>query len=299
MTMLSGVVSVVATLVLLSGCNLYPQDEYEEEYVVESHLIAQQPMPEVRLSTTAPFDENYYFDERAVSNAGVRIYRYDPDNNQDKIYSYREVQRGIYHPQEGGKTDPVKPGYRYRLDITLPEDNNHRIEAETVVPDTFSVKEIIRDRAVYQSPQQLEFRITTNRNNRQNYFIYSTRALEPDEANITPFWEDAVDDINDAIRIRTSIVNEENFDVNPDETLTLRLPWIGIAFYGHNEISTFSLDDNAFDFFRSQPVQVGGGAGTLSPGEIQNIIYNIDGAIGLFGSMAKLDIRVEVLPPSF
>ncbi len=289
-------------LILISfgatGCDIYGQDEYEEQYVVESYLIANRNMPEVRLSTTAPFNENYNFNEQAVPNAVVRIHRYDENRQRDKTYTYEEQNRGVYLPQTGDINDLVVPRLTYRLEIEIPDDNYHRIEAETSVPDTFSVREVIRDRAYYQSPSQLEFTITRNRTNgRQNYFIYATEALEPLEDNLTQFWKDAVDDYEEARRIRTTIINEENFDVNPDGTLTLRMPWIGIAFYGPNIISTFSIDDNSYDFFRSQPVQTGGGAGTLSPGEIQNIIYHVNGAIGLFGSMSVLDIKVIVDRP--
>ncbi len=285
---------------LLAGCDLYGQDDYAEQYVVESYLVAKHPMPQIRLSTTAPFNETYQFDERAVPGAEVFVHRYDENGVRDRVYEYVEDAHGVYRPLQPIREELVLPRFTYRLDISFPDRNDHRITAETSVPDTFSVREVIRDETFYQSPEQLEFRITRNRtNDRQNYFIYATESLEPLEENLTPFWRDAADDIEELARIRTTIVNEENFDLNPDGTLTLRMPWIGIAFYGKNIISTFSLDDNSYDFFRSQAVQTGGGPGTLSPGEIQNIIYNIDGAIGLFGSMSVLDIEVNVLrPPS-
>lgn len=303
-TLRSATAPLLALLIMIplaAGCDLYGQDDYVEQYVVESYLIAHQPMPEVRLSTTAPFNENYYFDERAVLGADVRIHRYDETGRRDKTYHYTETERGIYHHQVEDIFERVLPRRTYRLEIALPRANDHRITAVTSVPDTFSVKEVIRDKAYYQSEEQLEFLITRNRTNgRQNYFIYATESLDPQEENLTPFWSQASDDgIDELVRIRTNIVNEENFDANPDGTLTLRMPWIGIAFYGPNIISTFSLDDNSYDFFRSQPVQSGGGAGTLSPGEIQNIIYNMEGAIGLFGSMSVLNIEVEVLRPPF
>ncbi|MDG5767263.1 DUF4249 family protein [Balneolales bacterium ANBcel1] len=285
-----------------AGCELYRQDDYEEQFVVESYLIAGEPLPEVRLSITAPFDESYYFEERAVGDADITISWYDEGGQRRSSFRYIEQERGIYIPAEPDRATEVEPRHMYRLeaDVPLASGTLHRIEAETVIPDTFSVMEVVRNRAVYQDPEQLEFRITRNRQaGRQNHYIYSTESLEPYEENLTPFWDDITDDLDDAIRIRTGIVNEENFDINPDGTLTLRMPWIGIAFYGQNIISTFSIDNNTYDFFRSQPVQAGGGAGSISPGEIQNIIYHVDGGIGLFGGMSKLDILVTVdRPPS-
>jgi len=50
-----------------------------------------------------------------------------------------------------------------------------------------------------------------------------------------------------------------------------------------------------YDFLRSQSVQTGGS--TLSPGEIQNIDYNVEGGIGIFGSMASDTIAVNILEP--
>ena len=46
-------------LTLLAGCELYKQDNYQEYYVVESYLIANNVLPELRLSTTAPVDAEY------------------------------------------------------------------------------------------------------------------------------------------------------------------------------------------------------------------------------------------------
>ena len=295
------VMAILITVTGLAGCDLYGQDDYEEQFVIESYLIAREPLPELRISTTAPFYEPYNFDERAVSNAEVRIYVYDESDDLRYTFPYFEQRPGIYTPADQDTGQRVLPRHTYRLEIDapLPNGDMHRIEAQTIVPDTSSIRNVIRDQAVYQSQTQLEFRITNNRTyDRQNYFIFSTKSLEPNEDNLTPFWNDALDDeedYRDAIRIRTNIVNEGNFSTNPDGTLTLRMPWIGIAFYGPNTISTYTLDDNTYDYFRSQPSQTGGGAGTISPGEIQNIIHHVDGGIGLFGSMSVLDMDVEVL----
>lgn len=290
---------LVASGHLFAGCDLYGQDEFEEDYVVESYLIALQPLPEIKISKSIPFNKSYRFEENSVSGAAVRLHRYNEEGQKEYSYLYQMQSPGIYSPDPADSTDRIKPRKTYRLEIAFPDEPSRHIHATTTVPDTFSVRQVVRDRAIYQDEKQLEFTISRNRSDgRQLYFIYATESMNPVEENMTPFWKQAVDDPEEARRIRTTIVNEENFDVNEDGTLTLRMPWIGIAFYGENIISTFSLDDNTYDFFRSQPVQAGGGPGTLSPGEIQNIIYNIDGAIGLFGSMSVLESRVYVERPS-
>jgi hypothetical protein len=88
------------------------------------------------------------------------------------------------------------------------------------------------------------------------------------------------------------IVNEANFDPNPGGTITIKIPWIAIAFYGPNIININAIDGNVLDFIRSQRIQRR--APTLSPGEIPNIIDNIEGGTGLFGSFARVRVQVFV-----
>lgn len=288
---------ILAPLLLLS-CDLYSQDEYQQQYVIESWLIASEPLPEVRVSQTAPFQSVYTFEEFAVPGALVRLLLLDENGRTEQVFPYKPHGPGTYVPESQDAGTLVVPGATYRLEVEVSEPEQHRIHATTTIPDTLHTVQVIRDRAVYQGPEQLEFRIHTgNRLTRQNYFIYSTRAHEPEPENLTPFWADAVEEPDEAVQIRTNIVNEANFDRNDDGTINLRMPWIGIAFYGRNTITTFSLDDNAYDFFRSQPVQTGGGPSTLSPGEIQNIIYHVEGGIGLLAGLSRLDIEVIVDRP--
>ncbi|MEX0929546.1 MAG: hypothetical protein WDZ53_09085, partial [Balneolales bacterium] len=108
---------------------------------------------------------------------------------------------------------------------------------------------------------------------------------------LTPFWQNAENDQNSFEIINSGIINQENYVIE-NEALVLRYPWIGIAYYGPNEINTYAIDDNVYDFYRSQSVQLGGS--TLSPGEIPNIIYNVDGGIGLFGGMAGAGVRIFI-----
>ena len=91
------------------------------------------------------------------------------------------------------------------------------------------------------------------------------------------------------------ILNEENYDVNPDGTLTIKYPWLAITFYGPNRIFANALDDNLYDYIRSQSIQQGGS--TFSPGEIPNPLENVEGAHGVFGSYARISFDLFVLRP--
>ena len=97
----------------------------------------------------------------------------------------------------------------------------------------------------------------------------------------------------DAIDYET--FNEDNYDVNPDGTLTIRYPWLGITFYGPNRLIANALDDNLYDFIRSQSVQQGGS--TFAPGEIPNPLARVNGAHGVFGSYARVSFDLFVIRP--
>jgi hypothetical protein len=100
-----------------------------------------------------------------------------------------------------------------------------------------------------------------------------------------------------ALRITNSpIINEGNYDINQDGTLTIRLPWIAVAFFGENRLTASALDDNLYDFIRTQTVQQGGS--TLSPGEIPNVIERIEGGTGVFGSFARSSYVVRITQAS-
>lgn len=53
--------TLIALFTVLSACEVYEQDSYEEYYVVESYLVANRQLPQVRVSTTAPVNDFYAF----------------------------------------------------------------------------------------------------------------------------------------------------------------------------------------------------------------------------------------------
>lgn len=280
----------ILTAMIFTSCDLYEQDEYVEQYVVESYLIAGKGLPQVRLTTTASFDREYLPNEVSVSDAVVHIHLLSEDGTRQTTYEYSETRDGVYEKSSRNNIF-VEEKRTYELDITLPGSDNV-ISAQTTVPGKFEVLSVDRDTSVYQTERQLQATFSSSYYpGRQSYYIFATEALEPDNYDITPFWKMADNDRSSLTLINSGIINEENYRVEGDK-LILRYPWLGIAYYGPNEINTYAIDDNVYDFHRSHSVQLGGS--TLSPGEIPNIIYNVEGAIGLFGSMAGASVRVYV-----
>ncbi|MFY0684443.1 MAG: DUF4249 family protein [Balneola sp.] len=293
---------LIFTLFVVS-CDQYPQDDYEQFYVVETYLVAQNELPEIYLSTTAPVTSKYLFQDYAVSNASVTIdlLSDDKDSSIEQFYSYSMDQQnpGVYKPRV---LHEVLPSRTYRIRIEdLPNDPSASIVGYTTVPDTFSTLSEVPDTVVYQSGEQIELKITESVNpDRQSYFIFTTISESPEFESFTPlyldFYDEDEEDLGDYVKTSSGIVNEENFDIHPNGTLTLKYPWIGVAFFGDNLIVANTVDDNVYDFLRSQSVQLGGS--TLSPGEIPNVLYKLEGGIGIFGSLAADTIRTYIKRPS-
>lgn len=289
--------TLLIILLILTSCDLYKQDEYQEYYVVESYLVANDNLPQVRLSTTNPIDETYEFQDNTVSGATVAIHRLNPDSSIAERYQYSQQQPGIYTPNDN--TTLIQDEQLYRLHVTTVD--GHEITATTYVPGDFETINELEPTYIYQSPNQVELTTTPSSylTNRQTYYIFTVTALQPDTSNLTPFYADIVSDADTDIEeyyVNSSgIINERNYDRNDDNTITLNLPWIGIVFYGSNTIITNAIDDNLYDFLRSHETQSGGT--TLSPGEIQNIRYNVNGGIGVFGSVASDTNRTFIARP--
>lgn len=285
---------------LMISCDIYPQDEYEEFYVVESYLVANRQLPALKLSTTAPATEVYNFDNLGVNNATVQVFLLEgvEGTNPEQVFSYTNTAPGVY---EATVQHDVLPTRTYQLNITFPNPAEE-VNAFTIVPDTFSVIGGVPSSIVYQSTEQLEVTISKSSfPGRQNVYIFNTIADEPIIENLTPlyadFYEDDEDLLEDFANLSSGILNEANFDDNPDGTVTIRYPWLAVAFYGDSKIVANTIDDNIYDFVRSQSVQLGGS--TLSPGEIQNVIYRMEGAIGVFGAIASDTIQTDILRPDF
>ncbi len=288
------------TALLLFSCESYNQDDYREYIVVEGYAVAGQSLPDIRLGTTAPADAVYSFEDNFIQNAIVLVTLLDENGEPEEVFEYAEStdEPGIYNPLL--LSYQVEPLRTYKLDIVF-TDRDDQISATTTVPDQVEVVNEIPESVVYQSENQLEIILAEpEQTNGQNVFVFNTISLEPAIDNLTPFYlsviEDEEDvDISEYVRNSSGLINEGNFDPLPDGTILLRFPWIGVAFYGENLVVTLSVDENLSDVIRSQDVQLGGS--TLSPGEIPNLLYNIEGGIGVFGSLSADTINTSFSRP--
>ncbi|MCC5940224.1 MAG: DUF4249 family protein [Balneolaceae bacterium] len=285
----------------ISGCDSYLQEDYEEIVVVESYAVANRQLPPVRVTTTVPADIEYNLNSAAITNANVQIVLLDENGNDEEVFPYRfaDGNQGVYIPSIESQQHIVIPRRTYRLDINF-NDRDEVIRAFTTVPDQVEIIGEVAENLVYQSSEQLEILIAENiRTQNQSVFVFSTVAQEPVIENLTPFYRASVDDGNveliDLINNSSGLINEGNFQRNPDGTVTLRFPWIGVAFFGPNLVVTSSVDENLNNLVRSQQFQLGGS--TLPPGEIPNLLYNVEGGIGVFGSLSSDTVSTSFLRP--
>ena len=296
--------SVLAALMLLGGCDTVSTDP-ESEVVVEAYLIADEPLPHVRLTQSVAATERFTPEDAAVRGADVAVQLLDNTGAPEATYPYEEVAPSQYQPVDDGIT--VRPRRRYRLVVTTP--NGDEVRAETTVPDTIEVIDITNTEVVYQGPEQPQFIIRpTQGTDRQNIYAFAITSQLDFEGQseeeladeLTPFYADAYDPEEDSIaefeRGSSPLINENTFTTNDDGTLTLDVPWIGFAFYGENTVAINAPDENYYDLVRTQEAQQGG----LSPGEIPNVIDRIEGGTGIFGSLSRTSTTVTVeRPPGF
>ena len=160
---------------------------------------------------------------------------------------------------------PVLPLHQYDLTIQ-PATSTQTITASTVVPDTFSIASVSQTKVVYQSSNQLRFRITPSHypGRDQSYFIFVTEAIDAFESNLVPFCQGAVQWRRGRIAGGVAcqpITHHQRRTTTKSmmmATLNLRYPWVGINFFGPNIVHVNVLDDNLYNFERSRAVQEGG-----------------------------------------
>jgi hypothetical protein len=285
-------VILTMTAFFATACDPYQQDDYIEQVVVQSWLIADEPLPMVKLSRTIPIEEVYSFDRAAISNAQVEVRLLSASGQVERTYMYAVGQPGIYAPIQGNVL--VEPLRRYELLVRIAGKPD--VMAQTLVPGRFQTVSQNNTRIKYQSTEQLELEVTRSLYpGRQNYYVFTIETLDPENAELTPFYADILDanQRKDVYLNQSGILFEANTELNPvTNTLKFRLPWIGVAFYGPTRITTNAIDDAMYNFIRTKDVQLGGS--TLSPGEINNVATNVSNGIGVFGSYARSSIEVII-----
>lgn len=300
--------AAVLVLAALAGCDTTaPQPE--PQVVVEAYLQAGAPLPTVRVTRTVSANTAYTPDRAAVEGAEVAVQQLDGEGDVAATVSYGEANSaaGLYVPEASVR---VEPRATYRLRVTTP--GGTEITSTTTVPGAVDLVRTENDTTVYPSdarPEPPQFALTIRPGastlERQNVYVLTSRSLldfrdtPPDTLRrlLTPFYAASYDPDTDTLasfRVNSSgLLNEANFTRNDGGTVTVTLPWLAVAFYGPNRISASVVDDNFYDFLRTQSAQ----QMSLAPGEIPNVIEHVEGGTGIFGSYAQTGASVLIRPP--
>lgn len=299
--------------VVLSGCDSGDPGVHTPEPVIEGWLIAGEPMPHVRLTWTQSVQTRYGSEPVAVTDAQITIRRIDPGSALEAPVSYASapltVQTGHYFPvSQEGNLPRVVPGATYELRAEVP--GYPTLVSRTTVPGDFEVVGVNNQEVVYQSTDQIEIDVSNSAYpGRDAVYIISLESLDASIENLTPFLRDAIysigadesfdpstldpEEIEEVIFRSSPPLNEANWEVNPDQSLKLQLPWFFAAFYGSQEVTVSAIDDNVWNHYRYVNAQEGNGG--FAPGEIPNVEAGVTDGRGLFGSITRVKSRVVIL----
>lgn len=290
----------------LLGCDT-TATQPESQVVVQAYLQAQAPLDTIRLTRTVGAGDTFDPRAAAVRDADVEVRRLDGDGSVIATTDYSESgEPGVYAPASGSPPT-VQPTATYQLHVDT--DDGTVVTSTTTVPDAIPLVDSTNTTTVYQSPNQPSLTIEPPRpivDDRQNVYVFTVTSLldfertpnDSLEGELTPLYADQFDADEDSLtsfRISSSgLLNQGNFAENADGTVTVDLPWLGVAFYGPNEVAINAVDDNYYDFLRSASAQ----QGAFAPGEIPNVIEHVEGGTGIFGSYSRTAIDVQISRPS-
>ena len=320
---------LASLLAVVVGCDGTGPEPLDAQVVVSASLGVDEPLPPVALSRVAPILDVYDPEAVAVDGARVTVTLLAPDGSAEAVYPYAgdASDRGLYRPDPTA-TAVVRPDRRYRLDVAVGDE---ALTAETLTPPALALLEGPADAVVYGVGQGPELRISRSSTpQRKATFVATTLALAPaafDRVTVdgetfyrsvpspdtflpVPIFrrflecEDepagtilcAENPRSASVVTGTSpVINEANYIDLGDGSLLVRVPFLGFGYYGPYRVSLVSLDAALEAFVESQLVQ--GGGSTLSPGEIPNLVTNVEGGLGVFGSFARVTVRTTIVEP--
>lgn len=307
--------TLILAVLLLSACDTTTDGVFREETVVTAVLAADQALPTISLTRTLPFGA--FWQPTPVDGATVTVSLLDAAGAPEAVYPYVEGDDVDYVPVD---TPAVIGGRRYRLEVVVP-GQSETITAETVVPTAFQFTLAPPDSVTYQEGPGPETRVTPSIvPGRQTVYVFTVRALEPIEHSRVP--DESTPETDDSLWIpipgtgfpptpfvaeliyerdidpetfwtgNSPLLNEGNYETNPDGTLTMRMPWAAVNYYGPTELTITAVDDALLRFLESQAIQTV--PTTISPGETPNVDTNVQNGHGVFGSVAQQETRLFV-----
>lgn len=311
-------------LPLAAGCDSLGDATFVSQVAVESYQYVDAPLAPVYLTRTVDATKPYVVADAAVKDAVVTMTLVGAGGAPDQVFAYRlaDAAKGRYEPLNASAT--VQPLRTYRLSAAVP-GQSAPVTAETITPGRFRILSTTSLDVPYapdlSQPDKPVATFTVSRpqfSGKSATFVFTSetllaaptlddtvpflRAVLDRNRNNTPDFQEPREEDEAAaptfedFRLGSSpVVNEANYSTNADGTLTISLPWITVLFYGPLRVGTSALDDNLYDYLRSQAVQQGGTG--ISPGEVPNILSRVRNGTGIFGSLSRVTADLNVRKP--
>ncbi len=276
---------------LLSSCDSGGLDDFVPQVVLSGVLIAGEPLAPINLALTGPIGAAYDPLAQAINDAEVTLTLTQQDGTTVELpYQLSSRGDGLYVYAELTEDVPVIGGATYRIEAIVPGFPDP-VSAETIVPTAFAVATPLPDTVFYQVGESPKMDVTPSfYPGRQNVYVFNVRAREFQNFEPTPFAADLIADRNvnpiDLREANSPLINEGNYDINPDGSVRVSIVWLAFNFYGPQRVLITAVDDALIHFLESQSIQFL--PTTLSPGEIPNVVSNVQNGVGVFGSVAQV-----------
>lgn len=287
----------------IAGCDTLSPEPFVPVPVVSGVLVAGEPLTRIRFLVSKPIDQSggeSPTEEPTIRlNGEVEVRLLAQDGTVESVYAYEQRANGYYAPVEdapplviGGRTYELKANF----------EGFEALRATTTVPTAFEVVSPPADTIRYQLDPQPSVDVTPSVSpGRQSVYIFTVTALELDPESLTPFARALYDngdgdiDLEDLASGNSPLLNAENYESNPDGSITIRIPWLAVNFYGPHIFEATALDEAIVDLLESQAIQFN--PTTLSPGEIPSVISNVENGEGVFGSTAGVRVEAFIARP--
>ncbi|MFC1525564.1 DUF4249 family protein [Candidatus Latescibacterota bacterium] len=299
------ILAVAAAALSACGTDREPGELFGPEetgvLVVDAVLIVDQPLPDLFLRRTQSPRQAYSLETAAVIDArvviaqGTRQYEYAPDPDS----------AGRYVPLEAAAV--VQPVTRYELEV---EAGGDFARAVTVTPGRLRI-----DGAHLLDEETLEVRRSLVLHDAEvdpfavpeNQVRYLDGLLELETNGIPAAGYQlalfSLDETSDFV-IDADFLEEDDYEdferqgASPPlavENGRARLPWFAVAFAGPHLFRLYALDQNWFDYVRTNP-EDGFQPGGLVGDQFERPQFSIEGGIGLFGSASVDSLCFNILP---
>ena len=299
--------AVLPALLVLAGCaaerspgELFGPTE-SGILVVDAQLIVDEPMPDIYLRRTADPAQSYDANAQGVLQADVTV---SFDGGQVTFAADADVP-GRFAPV--GDAPVVQPLSVYDLSVRVGDEN---LTGRTRTPGRLRLREaVVLDETSLDIRRQLVLFSEADDiwAEAANQVEYLDGLLEVRAAPVTGAAAFQLSlfslDLDSDFVVDADFLEADDYEEFEREGASppldgvdgrVRMPWFAIAFAGRHVWRTYALDENWYDFVRTDPR--GGGFGQLAGDSFQRPRFHIKGGIGLFGSAAVDSVGFVVLP---